>query len=224
LGADIADASGDEADLALLNLKWLPTGSEASSIARCGKLNLGRRFRRDSLVRLFFSMSSEIRCPKIRRDFSLSTKLSSRLRILLLVVLVACIGCDISIPGIDSNQDNLAPWTKIPENGGLTYVEKYRRTGMEPRFLAMAKFSKSSDVDQFIDYFQLKKVDSIKSVWPSTFDASGLTLDRDTTMYSASVPEKTGFDPNGTGIVVNLWVDQVNKVLIIERSWELGRY
>lgn len=157
-------------------------------------------------------------------NFGLGINLGFCASIFLLALLAACTGCDISIPVIDSNQDELAPWTKIPESGGLIYAEKYRRTGMEPRFLAKANFSKSDDVDRFIDYFQLKKVDSIDSNWPPSFDASGFTLDLDTTMYSASVPERKGFDPNGTAIVVNLWVDNANKILIIERSWELGRY
>lgn len=175
----------------------------------------------------FFRAQKHATCyghrSEIVKGFGLSTKRSSNAHLLVLIALAAFPGCDISIPVIDSNQDNLAPWTTIPESSGLRYLEKYRLTGMEPRFLAKAEFSKSSDIDQFIDYFQLKKVDLINSSWPPSFDASGFTLDCDTDMYSASVPEKKDFDSNGTAIVVNLWVDQVSKVLIIEKSWELGR-
>ncbi len=57
LSADVEDGFGDDVDLALLNLKWLQTGSEADGFDRCGKLNLVRRVRCDSLVRLFSSMS-----------------------------------------------------------------------------------------------------------------------------------------------------------------------
>ena len=156
---------------------------------------------------------SDIRCPQTFLDFGLSTKLSSCARVLLLVTLAASIGCDISIPGIDSNQDNLAPWTKIPESGGLRYLEKYRLTGMEPRFLAKAQFSGSGDIDQFIDYFQLKKVDSIKSNWPSTFDSGGFVFSPGNELYSASVSYNT------ETITVNLWVDRTNNILIVERTW-----
>jgi len=162
--------------------------------------------------------------PEFVRGFGLSTTRSTSAHLLVLVAIAACIGCDLSIPAIDSNQDNLAPWTKIPETGGLRYIEKYRQAGMEPRFFAKARFATLSDIDTFIDHFKLNKVEAINSSWPSTFDASGFNLDSETTMYTASVREKKDFDPNGTAIVVNLWVDQVNNVLIIERSWELGRY
>ena len=57
MGADVSDESGDTVDCALLNLKWLQTGSEAGGFDRCLKFNLVRRFRCDSLVRLFSSMS-----------------------------------------------------------------------------------------------------------------------------------------------------------------------
>jgi len=40
LSADVADESGDEVVLALLNLKWLQTGSKAGGFDCCGKLNL----------------------------------------------------------------------------------------------------------------------------------------------------------------------------------------
>jgi len=43
LSADVADESGDEVVLALLNLKWVQTSSEAGGFDRCGKLMLVRR-------------------------------------------------------------------------------------------------------------------------------------------------------------------------------------
>ncbi|MBL8855497.1 MAG: hypothetical protein JNK57_16135 [Planctomycetaceae bacterium] len=45
LGADVSDESGDAVELALRNMKWLLTGSEAGGLDRCWKLMLVRRFR-----------------------------------------------------------------------------------------------------------------------------------------------------------------------------------
>jgi hypothetical protein len=57
LSADVADESGDASDLVLRIFKWVQNGSKAGGFNCCGKFNLVRRVRCDSLVRLFSSMS-----------------------------------------------------------------------------------------------------------------------------------------------------------------------
>lgn len=140
-------------------------------------------------------------------------------RLVILSTVLWATGCDISIPAIDTNMDELAPWSNVPETASLQYVEKFSKPGMEPRFLAAAKFQTQQDVDRLIDYFKLKPVDSIMSVWPSSFQPAEFTRNENLEMHSKAVPMHVS---SSTAIVTNLWIDHENKILVIEKNWELG--
>jgi hypothetical protein len=139
-------------------------------------------------------------------------------RLVILSIVLWVTGCDINIPAIDTNMDELAPWSNVPETASLQYVEKFSKPAMEPRFLAAAKFQTQQDLDRLIDYFELKPVDSIKSVWPSSFQPAEFSRSDSLEMLSKVVPMHGS---SSTVIVTNLWIDHENKILVIEKSWEL---
>jgi hypothetical protein len=135
--------------------------------------------------------------------------------IALLLVLVLN-GCE-RIPLISENRKDFAPWEKLPEGNGITYLQKFTRDpGTDPIYLAKMKYDDDVALQLVVKTFRLIPVDDKNGVSsfaeclgdekPAWFPLDGVT---DIYIY-----------PSGTGeYVSSLWVNRNAHEMILERSW-----
>lgn len=137
-------------------------------------------------------------------------------RCFFLLLTILLIGCG-RVPKISENHKGLPPWEKLPEGNGITYLEKFTHDpGMEPFYLAKMKYNDDADLQRVISTFSLEAHSSLEppnsQVKSRTKALSWYPLRNVTRLY---------IYPNGNQdqYILNLWVNEDEHTMIVERSW-----
>ena len=126
-------------------------------------------------------------------------------------------GCG-EIPGISENRKNFAPWEKLPEGNGITYVETFTQDpGIDRIYLAKMAFEDEAALQTVINTFGLVPHDNEDDV--ESF--AGVFKDNQPEWFPLRDVTDVYVFPSqyGQEYVANLWVDANNKVMILERTW-----
>jgi hypothetical protein len=133
----------------------------------------------------------------------------------LVLGLILSVGCE-GMPLFNENRQNFPPWEKLPEGGGITYVEKFTHDpGLDPIYLALIKYEDDAALAKAIDTFGLIQHSTLDA--PTTFAE---VLDNKPSWFPLKKVTHLYVFPEGTHeYVANLWVNADEKTMIIERSW-----
>ena len=120
------------------------------------------------------------------------------------------------MPVFSENRKNFAPWEKLPEGNGITYLAKFKHDpGIDPIYLAKIKYQDEAALQKVIDTFGLVLHETGDP--PSSFvdvlkdKPSWFPLQHVTKIYACPQSEHD--------YVANVWIDADERTLIIERSW-----
>jgi len=142
----------------------------------------------------------------------------SKLRVATVVVamLFAQAGCG-KVPLLSENRENFAPWEKLPEGNGITYLEKFTRDpGIDPIYLAKMRYADEAAMQRVISTFGLVACESPRDV--ASF-AEALGKEKPRWFPLEGVTAIYVYPGDGREYVSNLWVDAKERVMILERSW-----
>ena len=136
------------------------------------------------------------------------------------VLAILSVGC--SFPLINPNREGFAPWEKLPDGNGITWINKYSHDpGIDPLYLASFRYDDDVALQLVIDTFGLSprpentEVATFTDTIPDSISWFPLTNVTSTFVFSGSSSY-----PGGTReYVSNLWVDASQKVAIVERTW-----
>jgi hypothetical protein len=132
------------------------------------------------------------------------------------ILLILSVGCG-PFPKIRENHKNLPPWEKLPAGNGITYLEKFTDDpGMEPHYLAKIKYDDVVALLRLITTFGLITHTSPEAPrsWAGKLAKGApiwFPLDKVTKIFI--------FPDNPHQYVANLWVNEDEQVMILERSW-----
>jgi hypothetical protein len=132
------------------------------------------------------------------------------------VLLVALGGCG-TVPGISENRKNFAPWDKLPQGDGITYLAKYELDpGIDPIYLAKIQYSDDVALQKVLDTFGL--VSHEASTPPDSFVS---VLKNPPAWYPLQKVTQIFAYPQSSSVdyVANLWVNADEHTAILERSW-----
>jgi hypothetical protein len=126
------------------------------------------------------------------------------------------IGCG-PIPTIRENHKGLAPWEKLPAGNGITYLEQFTDDpGREPVYLAKIKYDDDAALQTVIKTFGLVPNSSLQApsswVGKRKLAPAWFPLNKVTQLYFY-------VDEDNKQHVANLWVNEDEQVVILERSW-----
>jgi hypothetical protein len=133
------------------------------------------------------------------------------------VILFVAIGCG-KIPIFSPNRKNLAPWDSLPEGNGISYVEKFvDDPGRDPLYLAKIKYEDAAALQRVIAHFGLE-------LDPTLEPPSSRAGNRKATPPWYPLINATHLyvytDDWGGNYIGTLWVNENEKTMIIERSWQ----
>ena len=137
---------------------------------------------------------------------------------LFIITAVACLlffGCNHPLGTPDLT--GFAPWERLPDGDGITYVHKFR-TGhsMNPTFLAMFRYENAESLTDAVDVFQLVPLaDGDKlDTWTANLKSKPDWFPIENASMVFEFPKHTKH-----GYMSNLWVDENKKLAVIERTW-----
>ena len=134
---------------------------------------------------------------------------------LLVLILLSTVGCG-KLPLLSENRKNFPPWERLPDGGGITYLEKFTYDpGHDPIYLAKIEYQDSTDIQRFAKEFGLVPYTSLEQ--PHSF--IGVLESPPIWFPLEKVTSHYFFPSEQEHYVANLWVNEVEKVMIIERSW-----
>jgi len=125
-------------------------------------------------------------------------------------------GCG-KVPLLSENRENFAPWEKLPEGNGITYVEKFTRDpGIDPIYLAKIRYADDAAMWRVITTFGLVACEDTREV--SSF-AESLGKDKPHWFPLEDVTAIYVYPDGDHEYVANLWVNAHEKLMVLERSW-----
>jgi hypothetical protein len=136
---------------------------------------------------------------------------------LVVAVAVTSIGGCGKTPLISENRKNFAPWDKLPDGDGITYLAKYEHDpGHDPIYLAKFRYADDIALQKVIDTFGL--VSHGAGAPPDSFVT---VLESPPAWYPLQKVTQVFVFPqiSSEDYVANLWVNADERTAIIERSW-----
>jgi hypothetical protein len=138
----------------------------------------------------------------------------------LAILALTCTGC--TFPLFNPNREGYAPWEKLPDGDGITWINKYSHDpGIDPLYLASFRYDDDAALQRVVDTFGLSPL-------PENTDVATFTSTLPEPIEWFPLPNVTATFvfgdsnsyPGGTReYVSNLWVDSSQKIAIIERTW-----
>lgn len=131
------------------------------------------------------------------------------------ILMLANFGCS-GYPLISPNREGFAPWDKLPEGDGITYVNKYTHDpGIDPLYLALFRYADDAALQRAVQ----------------TFGLVPLANGEDSPTFTTTMPEMLSWFPlanvteryvvpdDDVAYVANIWVDSMQNLAVIERTW-----
>lgn len=129
----------------------------------------------------------------------------------LIFAVIAAVGCNHPLGNPDMT--GFAPWERLPEGNGITYLETAKAgRGRIPTLIALFKYDSDDALQLAVSEFELEIDDSAdKEVAVFKADDSKFVLVAVATVYH--------YPTEKDGHACRMWVDSDRKQAIIERMW-----
>ncbi|WP_162273284.1 hypothetical protein, partial [Rubripirellula obstinata] len=167
-----------------------------------------------------FSLCLHVKSRHLGDAYRYPTEIAMKPIRVLAILAFAAVGC--SFPLLNPNREGFAPWEKLPDGNGITWVNKYvHDPGIDPLYLASFRFDDETALQLVV----------------KTFGLSPLPADTDVATFTETMPDSIDWFPlpNVSSTYVfadsnsyrggnreyasNLWVDSTQNLAIIERTW-----